>query len=121
MKKRNPQKRSSRRNFRLENLEDRIVLTGGFATIIDGELIVCGTDQNDTIIVAELEDQFFVHGSFLGESSGGGSLFFDKSEVTSVTVRGGEGNDTIVATSMKFANSDRREWRRRQDLWRRQR
>ena len=96
---------SKRQPLQLENLEDRVVLTGGFATIVDGELIVCGTDADDTIIVADLEDQFFVHGSFLRDDGSGGSVFFDKSEVTSVTVRGGDGNDTIVATSLRSTSS----------------
>ena len=94
-------KHITRPNFNIEKLEDRIVLTGGFATIIDGELLVCGTGENDTIVVAEFEDQFFVYGSFLGEEASGGNLFFDKLEVSSVTVRSGDGDDTIVATSMR--------------------
>ena len=85
-----------KRRLTLEAVEQRIVLTAGTATIVNGELQVCGTAADDTIIIAELPDNFWVSAPFLQSPQ-----LFAKSGVSSIKVTGGDGNDTIVATSMQ--------------------
>ena len=88
-------KRGFSPNLSLETLELRRVLAAGTAAIEANQLLICGTDGDDTIIVAELEDRYFVSANFLK-----GNQFFNKSEVGEIVVDGADGDDTIVATSL---------------------
>ena len=82
--------RKSKRAF-MERLETRRVLDAGTASLVGGLLRVCGTDEAETITVAELADSYFVFAPFLTNSQ-----LFAKTEVNAIRIQGGGGNDTIV-------------------------
>ena len=89
-------KKATKKRLTIEKMEDRIVLATGTASIVNGELQVCGTGANDTIIVAELQNNFWVSATFMQSPQ-----LFAKTEVNSIRVTGADGNDTIVATSLQ--------------------
>ncbi len=86
-----------RRNFSVERLEDRRVLsaTPGTISLTDGELVICGTDANNTIIVAEISAGIFVAADFLTDSQ-----IYASDDVTSITITGGDGDDVLMARTM---------------------
>lgn len=86
-----------RKAISFESLEQRQLLTAapGTAVLENGVLTVCGTDAADTIIVADRQDDYFVAANFLTSIQ-----LFPKADVTSIRVLGGEGDDTLVATSL---------------------
>ena len=88
--------RRQQKQLYFETMEQRIVLATGTASIIDGALRICGTAGNDTIVIAELSDNFWVSASFLQTPQ-----LFAKTDATSIKVTGGDGDDTIVATSLQ--------------------
>ena len=85
-----------KKRLRLEPLEDRRVLatTAGLVSLMGTELVICGTSDADSILVTQMEDRYLVSASFLTEGQ-----FFDVSEVNSISISGGAGNDTIVANA----------------------
>ena len=96
-------RKSNRRHllkFGFDRLEARIALsaTPGTATLENGQLVICGDDADNTIIVAEVNGRIFVAGDFLSTPE-----FFESSQVTSIEVTGGAGNDTMVATGMSVS------------------
>ncbi len=82
----------------VESLESRQLLTAvpGTATVENGMLIVCGTDANNRIIVADLQDNYFIAADFLTSNQ-----LVPKSSVNSIKISGGAGNDTLVASSLQ--------------------
>ncbi len=87
--------------LRFESLDPRLVLAAvpGTATLTDGVLEVCGTDADDVIIVSLGPDGgIFVGGDFTSTPQS-----FDLSDVTSIRITGGTGNDTIVSTSLPMS------------------
>ena len=87
--------------LRVESLDPRLVLAAvpGAATLTDGELVVCGTDADDMIIVSLGPDGgIFVGGDFTSTPQS-----FALSDVTSIRITGGDGNDTIVSTTLPMS------------------
>ena len=93
-RKKNANKKS-RQPLRMEALEHRRVLANGTAVLENGILTICGDDDANTIIVADIPGQYFVAADFLSSNQ-----TFLKEDVNSIQVLGQGGNDTIVATSM---------------------
>jgi len=99
------------RRLSLEALEDRRVLsaTPGTATLVNGELVICGTDENDVIILAETPAGIFVNiaeydvAANISNAREIVSQVFPASTVGSITVTGGSGDDRIFAYSMTSA------------------
>ena len=67
----------------------------GTATLTNGLLEVCGDDQDNTILLTPIGSDIFVSGDFLDTP-----LRFAQSEVTSIEVVGGAGNDTLIASGL---------------------
>ena len=91
-------KKSRKHALHLERLDARLVLAGvpGTATLTNGQLVVCGDDTDNTIIVSNAADgRIFVSADFLDADE-----FFAAADVTSIRITGGDGADTIVATSL---------------------
>lgn len=84
--------------LRVESLDPRLVLAAvpGTGTLTDGVLEVCGTDADDVIIVSVGPDG----GIFVGGDFTDSPQTFAASDVTSIRITGGDGNDTIVSTSL---------------------
>ncbi len=97
LSRRKSKSRRMKGTFSMETLESRLALSvsPGTATLDSDELIVCGTDADNTIIVSESDGQIFVAADFLDEP-----LTFSQSEVNSITISGGDGADTLVATGL---------------------
>ena len=94
-------RQGSQHQLRFETLDARRVLAAlaGTATLTNGELVVCGTDGDDVIIVSAGPDGgIFVGGNFTDNPQS-----FDLADVTSIRITGGDGNDTIVSTSLPMA------------------
>lgn len=83
--------------LKVESLEARIVLTGTAGTVsMQGTVLsICGTGAGEEILIAELQNNYFVAADFLSQP-----LFFPKASVSQVVIDAGAGNDTIVARSM---------------------
>lgn len=96
------------RRLSIESLENRRVLaaTPGTASLVNGQLDICGTDANDVIIIAETPNGIFVNIAEydVQENIGGAtelfSQFFARNQVSSITASGGAGDDRIFAFSM---------------------
>src|SRR5438094_7868746 len=82
----------------LEGLENRRLLSSSL-NAATGELLVVGTDANDTIRLATAGKSVVVSDN--GKASG-----FDASKVKHATVRGLDGNDTISLIAFASGQSD---------------
>ena len=80
-------RRNTRRNFSIESLEKREVMAANFtAALADGVLAINGSEQADTIIVRQANNQITIDG-FDGK--------FDASKVTALKIDARGGDDVI--------------------------
>ncbi len=93
--------RSKQRQFHLEPLEDRRVLTAagpGTVTLDAGVLTICGTDDADNILIVQTDSGYLVQAGFLAESQ-----TFAIDDVNAINVTGGDGNDDLFAPTVTMA------------------
>jgi hypothetical protein len=84
----------------LEQLEAReLPATGITAIIQSGQLVVQGTSSNDYISVSQVNGQLSVYGAQIRNGSSMSSSV-STTGITRVVINGGDGNDTIITTSV---------------------
>ncbi len=84
-------------SLKIESLESRIALTIAPGTVdtYGTELRIEGTSSGDHILIAEIDDNYFVSVDFLNQP-----MLFAKDTISAIAIDAGAGDDTVVATSL---------------------